>query len=42
MCFSDLGFEEVFGQMRQAGVTEIFVTLEEVVDYLERSAKDEH
>ena len=36
------GFEEDFGQMRQAGVTEIFDTLEEVVDYLERSAKDEH
>ncbi len=36
------GFEEDFGEMRKAGVTEIFDTLEEVVAYLGRSAANEH
>ncbi|EOT27131.1 hypothetical protein C805_01238 [Eubacterium sp. 14-2] len=36
------GFEEDFEEMRKAGVKEIFDTLAEVIEYLERSTEDEH
>lgn len=36
------GFEEDFEEMRKAGVTEIFDTLAEVIEYLERSREDEY